>query len=84
MGGFVAVTEEDLARARRDRAFKQALLATNLDQLLAALHRFKKSRLDPDPAATRQMREAVELSVDLADRIRQLAQGSARPICPRP
>ena len=73
MGEFVAVTEADLARARQDRAFKQTLLATSLDQLLAALHRFKISRPDPDPAAMRQMREAVALSVELADRIRLLA-----------
>jgi hypothetical protein len=73
MGEFVAVTEADLARARQDRAFKQALLATSLDQLLVALQRFRTSRPDPDPAATRQMREAVALSVELADRIRLLA-----------
>jgi cysteinyl-tRNA synthetase len=70
---FVAVTDEDLARARKDRAFRQTLLASSLDQLLSAMNKLKRDHPDASPAMTRQIREAVELAVKLADRIRKIA-----------
>lgn len=79
MRGFVAVTDDDLARARRDRHFKHELLATNLDCLLSELNKLRRAHADAqggaDPARTRQIREAVDLAVQLSDRIRALAQG---------
>jgi hypothetical protein len=73
MSKFVAVTDDDLARARKDRVFKQALLASSLDQLLTAMHKLKQANPDADAALTRQIREAVEVAVELADRIRKIA-----------
>ena len=67
------VTEDDLARARRDPEFRQQLLAGNLDRLLEALNKMRKSsHLKPD--AARQIKEGVDLAVKLADRLQ--AQGS--------
>lgn len=73
MSRFVAVTDEDLARARKDRAFKQELLARSLDHILAAVNKLKRDHPDADAALTKQIREAVELAVQLSDRIRKIA-----------
>jgi len=64
------VSEEDLARARQDPAFRQELMAKNLDKLLAALNRAKQGR-DKNPDVARQMREGVDLAVLLADRLQR-------------
>ncbi len=69
------VSEEDLARARQDPAFRQQLMAKNLDKLLVALNRVRRDR-DKDPEVARQMREGVELAVRLADRIQREDNGS--------
>jgi hypothetical protein len=62
------VTEEDLARARGDPAFRQQLLAENLERLLEALNDLRKSNVT-DPKSVRQIREGVDLAVKLADRL---------------
>ena len=62
------VTEDDLARARSDPCFRQQLLAQNLDRLLEALNRMRRSS-NPNPDAARQIREGVDLAVKLADRL---------------
>jgi hypothetical protein len=72
VSGYVPATEENLARARRDPAFKHRLLATNLDRLLAALNRLQRISDGTDPDQARQIREGVALALKLADRIREL------------
>ncbi len=67
MTDFNAVTEEELARARQDPAFRRKLLADNLDVLLAKLNKLRSSRAATDPAGTRQIRDGVDLAVKLAD-----------------
>ena len=53
------VTEDDLARARSDPAFRQQLLAQNLDRLLEALNKMRKANdtkpgfRAPDPGRRR-------------------------------
>lgn len=64
------VTEDDLARARSDPAFRQQLLAQNLDRLLEALNKMRKAN-DTKPNSVRQIREGVDLAVKLADRLQQ-------------
>ena len=64
-------TEEDLARARNDAAFRQQLLADNLERLLQALKQMRKTN-DTSPQA-RQIREGVDLAVKLADRLQETA-----------
>ena len=65
-------SEEDLARARNDAAFRQQLLADNLERLLEALKRMRKSN-DSSPESVRQIREGVDLAVKLADRLQETA-----------
>jgi len=66
MGGLV--TEQDLARARDDAAFRRQLLAASLQWLLDTLKRMRRSET-PTPEAARQMREGVALAVEIADRL---------------
>jgi hypothetical protein len=74
MGIYAPVTEDELARARTDPAFRQKLLSQNLEALLAGIKKLRKA-----PAATstgpKQIREGVELAVRLAE----LIQGPAKP-----
>ena len=67
------VTEDDLARARHDPAFRQQMLADNLERLLEALNQMRRGNSD-SPEAARQIREGVDLAVKLADRLQQNAQ----------
>jgi hypothetical protein len=64
------VTEDDIARARNDPAFRQQLLAENLERLLHALNSMRRNS-DTDAASARQIREGVDLAVKLADRLQQ-------------
>lgn len=62
------VTEDDLARARSDPAFRQRFLADHLDMLLEALNKMRKAD-NLKPAVALQIREGVDLAVKLADRL---------------
>ena len=64
------VTEDDLARARRDPDFRQQLLAQNLDLLLEALNKVRRSS-NPNPKTASQIREGVDLAVKLADQLQR-------------
>ena len=70
MRPFSPVTDADLAQAREDPAFRQALLTQNLELLLARLQRQRQK-----PAATgataKEMREGVTLAVRLAELIQK-------------
>jgi hypothetical protein len=63
-------TDDDLARARRDPAFRHELLAKNLDRLLEALNKMRRVK-EPTPVHVQQIREGVDLAVKLADRLHQ-------------
>jgi len=68
------VTEDDLARARSDPAFRQQFLAQNLDRLLEALEMMRRaSNQDADTA--RLIREGADLAVKLADRLQSSDPG---------
>jgi hypothetical protein len=58
------VTEDDLARARRDPDFRQRFYADNLDLLLEKLNEMRKTGGD-----TRLIKEGVDLAVKLAERL---------------
>ncbi len=68
------VSEEELARARGDAAFRQQLMAGSLERLLEALKRIRKSE-NRSPQAARQLREGVDLAVKLADRLQEAVHG---------
>ena len=70
------VSEDDLARARHDPAFRQQMLAEHLERLLDALNRMRRTNND-SPQAARQIREGVDLAVKLADRLQQNGPGRA-------
>ena len=53
-------TDADLARARRDPAFRQQLLTENLERLLAALNKLRRAK--PSAKHAHQVREGVELA----------------------
>jgi hypothetical protein len=69
---FTAVTDDDLARARRDPAFRQQLLAKNLNVLIDELNRRKQATRRTTAATARELREGAELAVRLADIIAEL------------
>jgi hypothetical protein len=64
------VSEDDLARARHDPAFRQQMLADHLERLLDALNKMRRANSD-SPQTARQIREGVDLAVKLADRLQQ-------------
>jgi hypothetical protein len=61
----VTVTDEDLARARRDATFRRQLLAESMERLLDGLNKLR--RAEPNAANALQIRQGVELAVRLAD-----------------
>jgi hypothetical protein len=74
MGTYAPVTDDELARARTDPAFRQRLLSQNMEALLAGIKKLRKTPV-PSGAGNKQIREGVELAVRLAE----LIQGPARP-----
>jgi hypothetical protein len=79
MADFAVVTDDDLARARQDPAFRRKLLADNLDFLLATLNRLRTSRRATEPAFASQIRDGVQLAVKLADLLQvQADKGPSR------
>jgi hypothetical protein len=71
------VTDEDLARARRDPAFRKQLIAHNLDHLLGALARLRASEAARQPEPARQLKEGAQLAVKLADMLQRFG---GRPV----
>ncbi len=70
----VLITEDELVRARRDPAFRQQLLAQNLERLLEALEKMRRAG-DQNTDTARQLREGADLAVKLADRLQNVASG---------
>lgn len=60
----VLVTDDDLARARKDPEFRQRFYADQLDRLLEKLNELRKSGGD-----ARLIKEGVDLAVKLAERL---------------
>jgi hypothetical protein len=79
MPDFIAASDKELERARTDPAFRQQLIAKNLDYLLAALNKLRKANANPTGADATQIREGVQLAVKLADILHKLADNSGSP-----
>ena len=75
MAAFALVTDADLARARTDAAFRQELLQQNLEALLARVQKLRNTAPPAQSSGARQMREAIELAVRLAE----IIQGATKP-----
>ena len=74
MGLYAPVTEDELALARTDPAFRQKLLSQNMEALLAGIKKLRKAPPANGPG-DKQIREGVELAVRLAE----LIQGPTKP-----
>ena len=78
MGTYAPVTDDELARARTDPAFRKKLLSDNMEALLAGLKKLRKT-----PASTKagdkQIREGVELAVRLAELIQAPGKEPGKP-----
>jgi hypothetical protein len=74
MAAFAPVTDAELVRARTDSAFRQKLLEQNLQTLLARVQKLRNTPPSAQNVGAKQMREAIELAVRLAEMI----QGAAK------
>jgi hypothetical protein len=75
MTAFAPVTDVELAKARSDPAFRQKLLEQSLETLLAGVQKLRNAAASRETGSAKQMREAIELAVRLAEMI----QGPAQP-----
>ncbi|MGA2941425.1 MAG: hypothetical protein ABSE50_05265 [Xanthobacteraceae bacterium] len=66
MSKFALVSEQDLARARTDPAFRQRLLSHSMEVLLDGLKRARKSSA-ADGEDDDRIREGAQLAVRLAE-----------------
>ena len=73
MSPFAPVTDAELAQARSDPAFRRKLLERSLEMLLAGVRKLRSAAPAPDSAGSKQMREAIELAVRLAELIQEPA-----------
>jgi hypothetical protein len=69
MSAFPVVTDNDLARARSDPAFRQKLLTESLEILLGRIKKLRGAVNSAPPIDDKQLREGVELAVRLAELI---------------
>ena len=69
MSTFPAVSDNDLARARSDPAFRQKLLTRSLELLLARMQKLRGTAQSAARGDDKQLREGVELAVRLAELI---------------
>jgi hypothetical protein len=70
MSEIALVTDAELTRARQDVAFRHQLVAGNLDGLLSKLNALRNGKVDAEGA--RQVREGVDLAVQLAELLQRI------------
>jgi len=73
MRAIALVTDDDLARSRVDPEFRHRLVAENLELLLGQLNRLRNGKADVQSA--KQIREGVDLAVQLAEILQRIEQG---------
>jgi hypothetical protein len=74
MRAVALVTDDDLARSRIDPEFRHRLVAGNLELLVNQLNRLRNGKADPQ--SVKQIREGVDLAVQLAEILQRIEQGS--------
>ena len=74
MSKFAPVSEQDLARARTDPAFRQRLLNHSMEVLLDGLKRARKS-----PAGDGEDNDLIREGAQLAVRLAELIQAPTKP-----
>jgi hypothetical protein len=75
MGQIALVTDNDLARSREDPEFRHRLIAESLELLLTELNRLRNGKTDTQRA--KQIREGVNLAVQLAEILQRIEQAPA-------
>ena len=71
MGDIALITDDDLARARKDPAYRHQLVADSLALLLAKLNKLQ-ARPGSDPHSADHIREGGELAVKLAELLQRV------------
>jgi len=74
MSHVTLVTDDDLARARRDPAFRYQLAVTNLRMLLDEINKLRERN---DAVDCQEIREGVKLAVQLSELLQRIG-GAAR------
>src|SRR5262245_1478324 len=77
MGEIPLATDDDLSRARVDPEFRHCLVASNLERLLSELNRLRTCKADAQQA--KQIREGVDLAVQLAELLQRIERSRAKP-----
>ena len=77
MSNITLVTDDDLARARRDPAFRYQLVVANLRLLLNEINKLRERR--SDALHCPEIREGVRLAVQLSQLLQRIA-GEARAV----
>jgi hypothetical protein len=72
------LSDDDLARAHVDPAFRHQLLADSLDRLITEIAKLRDGGVDDDPVKARQMREGADLALQLADLLQGIPEVSSR------
>ena len=80
MGSFASVTDDDLARGRRDPQFRQKLVAESLEHLLSALNKRRAAVVAGQPDHDGQLREGAALAVRLAELLHRLSEHEYAPV----
>jgi hypothetical protein len=65
------VTDDDLARARQDPAFRYQLVVSNLRMLLDEINKLREVR--NDAVDCKEIREGVKLAVQLSELLQRIA-----------
>jgi hypothetical protein len=71
MAKVTIASEDDLAHARTDPAFRHQLVAENLDMLLSELNRLR-TKAGNKPETDRHIREGANLAVKLAELLQKV------------
>jgi hypothetical protein len=77
MSRVALVSDSDLARARSDPAFRHQLVADSLELLLGELNKLRNREANAKNA--RQIREGVDLAVQLAEMLQRIAGSRSSP-----
>ncbi|MPZ41274.1 MAG: hypothetical protein GEU95_25160 [Rhizobiales bacterium] len=77
MRQIALVTDDDLARSRMDPELRHRLVAENLELLLSELNRLRSDKTDEHRA--KQIREGVNLAVQLAEILQRIEQPPDSP-----
>lgn len=83
MPPYTLPSDEELARARSDTAFRRELLASNLQSLITAMALLKATPEATQPVLANQLREGADLALQISDILKRLAIEAGEYVPPR-